>query len=250
MNNHVSHDQTELITTAQGGQIDVYRDKILLAGTQVMGVTVLLVFAWVMRNVLQPKIESARRSLALPVEIERTINTILGRILAETEASRVLVAQFHNGQNYYGGYSYSKLTVTHEAISPGVGALSFNLKEIPLSLYAEDLEIVKQSPTKYAFITPESFTNPRSSGVSKQRMLRMGIDGYYCFLLRGNVNKEDCDIGAVFLQYNSLERVHTINARIEELVATIESYIVPSIESRSLSVRVFDALGSMLARKQ
>lgn len=226
--------------------ITVLKDKAILLGGQSLGIIALLVLAWVSKNILQPKLSAAKRSLALPVETERTINTLLGRILAESMASRVLLAQFHNGQNYYGGYSYSKLTVTHEALSVGTAALAFNIKEVPLSLYAEDIALINQNlllkQTRYAFITPDSFKTP----VCKQRMLRMGVEGYYCFILRGIVDKEEVDVGAIFLHYTTLDKVRAINKALEELILTVESYIVPNNESTNIWVKMYESIGKLL----
>jgi hypothetical protein len=247
-----------VITVPPNSQDDApIKDKLIVVGGQTLGLVSLLVLGWVSKNILQPKLSAAKRSLALPVETEHHINSLLGRILAESCASRVLIAQFHNGQNYYGGYSYSKLTITHETVDNGVATVAFNLREIPLSLYAEDLALVKKKaydneefqellPTNYVFITPNSFGDSKNSSTSKQRMLRMGVEGYYCFLLRGNVDKEERDIGAVFVQYNSLDKVRSINRKIEELVATIESHLVPHIESTNIFIKVLDKLGSLM----
>lgn len=222
------------------------KEKLIILGGQSLGIIGLLVLAWVSKNILQPKLSAAKRVLALPVETERHINGLLGRILATSAASRVLVAQFHNGQSYYSGYSYSKLTITHEVVDAGVASIAFNMKEIPLSLYAEDLALVKQSTNKYVFITSDSFVSNRTSSVSRQRMLRMGVEGYYCFLLQGIVDKEDREIGAVFLQYGDLDRVRNISNEIEELIATVESYLVPHDESSNFFVWGFNMLSSLI----
>jgi len=222
------------------------RDKIFIVGSQSLGVLTLLILVWVHKYILQPRLASVKRTLSLPLEVDRSINQMLGNLLEKSNASRVMVAQFHNGQKYYSGYSYEKLTMTHEAVENGVSAFALTLRDIPLSFYSEEILLAKKNKeyNKITFITPDTLVN----STSKQRMLRNGVEGYYCFMLQTEIDGEVRDIGVIFIQYLDLHCVREITSDMSNLIATIESYLSPNESENNVS-KLFGELFGVFNKK-
>lgn len=61
------------------------------------------------------------------------IVSALDFVMEETEADRVYILEFHNGEHYFSGRSQQKLSCTHEVVSEGISAESHNLQNIRIS---------------------------------------------------------------------------------------------------------------------
>jgi hypothetical protein len=191
------------------------------------------------RTKLQPKLEEVKRSLALPLKTEQRIYAVLGQILNEANADRVVLYQLHNGQEYYSGYSYSKVTATHESLREGISSIVDRVKETPTSLFAEELTVLKESwkQNHKLLVTPGTLEN----STSKQRLLRDGTEAYYGYQLV-DANKE---IGILQIQYCHLNKITQLEDNIGELVGVVNSLIVPEqrdVERVKLFFGIFDAL--------
>lgn len=202
-------------------------------------VVVLLVAASIYKNKLQPKLEEVKRSLALPLKTEQRIYAVLGQILNEANADRVVLYQLHNGQEYYSGYSYSKVTATHESLREGISSVVETVKETPTSLFAEELTVLKDSwraKTKL-LITPGTLEN----NTCKQRLLKWGTEAYYAYQLVDN----DKEIGILQIQYCHSDKITQLEENIGELVGVVNSLIVPEqrdVERVKLFFGIFDAI--------
>lgn len=57
----------------------------------------------------------------------------LNFIMEETEADRVYVMEFHNGEHYFSGRSQQKLSCTYETMSEGISSECHNMQNIRIS---------------------------------------------------------------------------------------------------------------------
>lgn len=213
-----------------------YETLIPVANSVVLAV-VAIILTNLYRTKLQPKLEEVKRSLALPLKTEQRIIAVLGQILNESNADRVVVYQLHNGQEYYSGYSYSKVTITHESLNEGISSIVERVKETPTSLFAEELTLLKTSskPEVPLLITPGSLENSSS----KQRLLRDGTAGYYGYYLVDDKK----EIGILQIQYCHSDRITQPNKDVLDLVGVINSLIVPEqrdVERVNLFFGIFD----------
>jgi len=62
-----------------------------------------------------------------------SIVTALDYVMQETEADRVYVLEFHNGEHYFSGRSQQKLSCTYEVVSEGISAECQKLQNIRTS---------------------------------------------------------------------------------------------------------------------
>lgn len=65
--------------------------------------------------------------------LHSSIISALEYVMSETEADRVYVLEFHNGEHYFSGRSQQKLSCTYEVMSEGISAEAHNLQNIRTS---------------------------------------------------------------------------------------------------------------------
>ncbi len=65
--------------------------------------------------------------------LHSNVVTALEFMRRETEADRVYVLQFHNGEHYFSGRSQQKFSCTHEVVNEGISAEVQNLQNIRIS---------------------------------------------------------------------------------------------------------------------
>tara|TARA_Y100000114_G_scaffold157285_1_gene188888 strand:+ start:7140 stop:7730 length:591 start_codon:yes stop_codon:yes gene_type:complete len=75
------------------------------------------------------------------------IVSALDFIMDETEADRVYILEFHNGEHYFSGRSQQKLSCTHEVVSEGISAESHNLQNIRISNFHSLIKSIAKSET-------------------------------------------------------------------------------------------------------
>lgn len=61
------------------------------------------------------------------------IISALNYVMEETEADRVYVMEFHNGEHYFSGRSQQKLSCTYETMSEGISSECQNMQNIRIS---------------------------------------------------------------------------------------------------------------------
>lgn len=61
------------------------------------------------------------------------IISALNYVMEETEADRVYVMEFHNGEHYFSGRSQQKLSCTYETMSEGISSECHNMQNIRIS---------------------------------------------------------------------------------------------------------------------
>lgn len=65
--------------------------------------------------------------------LHSSIISALEYVMSETNADRVYVVEFHNGEHYFSGRSQQKLSCTYEVVSEGISAESQGLQNIRTS---------------------------------------------------------------------------------------------------------------------
>ena len=73
------------------------------------------------------------KSIAL---IEKQINDVINVILKETDASRVCIVKYHNGNKDMLGKSFLKMSMTNEVVNLGVAPMMTDFKDVFRSLLA------------------------------------------------------------------------------------------------------------------
>lgn len=68
--------------------------------------------------------------------IEKQINDIINTILRETNASRVCIVKYHNGNKDMTGKSFLKMSMTNEVVNLGVAPMMADFKDLFRSLLA------------------------------------------------------------------------------------------------------------------
>lgn len=68
--------------------------------------------------------------------IEKQINDIINVILKDTQASRVCIVKYHNGNKDMTGKSFLKMSMTNEVVNIGVASMMSEFKDVFRSLLA------------------------------------------------------------------------------------------------------------------
>jgi len=77
--------------------------------------------------------EKKGKQLNYDPSMHGNVITALEFILSETEADRVSILEFHNGEHYFSGRSQQKFSCTYEAVSEGISVESSKLQNIRIS---------------------------------------------------------------------------------------------------------------------
>lgn len=93
-------------------------------------------------SMIQDIIQGVSRKHLTPTEsrsiaqIEKQINDIINVVLKETNASRVCIVKYHNGNKDMTGQSFLKMSMTNEVVNLGVAPMMPEFKDIFRSLLA------------------------------------------------------------------------------------------------------------------
>jgi len=131
-------------------------------------------------------------SLVRSIEQDVRVCVLLNLMLERTQASRVLLAQFHNGESLSSGKHFMRISVTHEATAPGVAPLSKYLQNMPLSRLASEIDVLVKS--KVLYISDHEGLAVRC----RQYLRRFGIAHIVQFL----VSDGNRPIGVLAFHYN------------------------------------------------
>lgn len=77
------------------------------------------------------------------IQIEKQINDVINLILKETNASRVCIVKYHNGNKDMTGKSFLKMSMTNEVVNIGIAPMMQDFKDIfrsLLSYWCHELE--------------------------------------------------------------------------------------------------------------
>lgn len=96
-----------------------------------------IIVEWVRKKLNKP---TTSDPLAEAIEHNQEIDHQLQLIMDETEASRIWIAQFHNGGHFYPtGKSIQKFSIFYERVAPAVNSIMELFQNIPVSLFPKAL---------------------------------------------------------------------------------------------------------------
>lgn len=153
-------------------------------------VAFLLWIIW--KRAIKPTFAEQLGSFFIPIDEERRLNTILAQLGVVTNASRVVLAAFHNGALDSDGYHLQKLSTINTYVKDGYSAMSVPIKSLPIAKIGYELEQMLAAPdwleTKYRDDLPDA---------CKAHMSRNSMECMHNRLIRvGNL-----PIGIISLQY-------------------------------------------------
>ena len=91
--------------------------------------------------------ERKSKQLNYDPNLHGSVISALEFTMSETEADRVYVMEFHNGENYFSGKSQQKLSCTYEVVSEGISCEYAKLQNIRVSnMHSMVQEIAKEEP--------------------------------------------------------------------------------------------------------
>ena len=92
---------------------------------------------WVRKKLNKP---TTADPLAEAIEHNQEIDQQLQLIMDETDASRIWIAQFHNGGHFYPtGKSIQKFSIFYEKVAPAINSIMELFQNIPVSLFPKAL---------------------------------------------------------------------------------------------------------------
>lgn len=96
-----------------------------------------IVVEWVRKKLNKP---TTADPLAEAIEHNQEIDHQLQLIMDETDASRIWIAQFHNGGHFYPtGKSIQKFSIFYEKVAPAINSIMELFQNIPVSLFPKAL---------------------------------------------------------------------------------------------------------------
>lgn len=138
-------------------------------------------------------------------QIEKQINDIINIILKETNASRVCIIKYHNGNKDMTGKSFLKMSMTNEVVNIGVAPMMAEFKDVFRSLlaywchemeihdycYIKDVEDIKSKDmTMYQYLSTRNIE--AKYGISLKD-LSGNVIGFMCieYLNKNDFNLEN-----------------------------------------------------------
>lgn len=148
-------------------------------------------------KVLAPKTIMKLDTFMNHLQREKEINTCLAQIGILTNASRVVLCAFHNGQVDFTGYHLQKMSTINSYVARDCSAMAAPIKEVQISSFIQEIEVMLK---KDDWVTSRYQENlPQSC---KDFFSRNGIQCLYNRLVKvGNL-----PIGIISVQYGIEER--------------------------------------------
>lgn len=142
---------------------------------------------------LRHKLTEKKDPIVQRLKSGERLNAELDKILERSDASRVTVAQFHNGSKLASGHEYEKISTTHQVVGPGVSRSKKRIADLPITLFDDVLlKVDKQHVVFYdnASEIPNVGSIFREEGVMSLYILELeSVEGRYA--------------GVMFIEYNS-----------------------------------------------
>ena len=164
------------------------------------GLITLAALAWILWDrLLKNKVVSKLDGVFAPIEEERQLNNLLAQVGVITNASRVVLAAFHNGAIDNCGYHLTKLSTINSYTAPGRLPMTVPIRDLPVGRIMVELESMLDPGAERWSVTEyrEDMPTPCRDHLNKN-----GIHRMYNRLVRvGNL-----PIGILSLQYDEGER--------------------------------------------
>lgn len=185
------------------------------AAVLVSVVGVALVVSWRMSPV-----ETPADHFAKALQTDEQVGAELDRVLADTQADRAIIRQFHNGRSSLSGVSFTFATATHARTAPGLSWTAEDVQPVPLDAYNSLLRRMWADPTRPVCST----AGPGEIGAADRRAERGVVVTAYCPVtdLRGN------PLGIVVAEYVRRPDVPTgVDARLRDAATRVSGYLLP-----------------------
>lgn len=163
-------------------------------------------------NMIDEIINGVRKSHLTPQEsqniarIEKQLNDIINVILRDTDASRVCIVKYHNGNKDMTGKSFLKMSMTNEVVNIGVAPMMGEFKDIFrsfLAYWCHEIDTKKWcviddvNKLKDIDITMYQYLNTRNIEAKYGVPLKDGYNNVIGFLCIEYLSKTDFDINKI-----------------------------------------------------
>lgn len=153
--------------------------------------------------------------------IEKQINDTLNIILKETNASRVSIVKYHNGNKDMTGKSFLKMSMTNEVINIGVASMMTSFKDIFRSFLAYWCHEIEENG--YCII--EDTENIKEQDITLYQYLKtINVQAKYGMALKDNYNNVIGILCIEFLDKDDFD-VKKIKTSLDENFSKIETLI-------------------------
>lgn len=153
--------------------------------------------------------------------IEKQINDTLNTILKETDASRVSIVKYHNGNKDMTGKSFLKMSMTNEVINIGVASMMTSFKDIFRSFLAYWCHEVEENG--YCII--EDTEDIKEQDITLYQYLKtINVQAKYGMALKDNYNNVIGILCIEFLDKDDFD-VEKIKTSLDENFSKIETLI-------------------------
>jgi hypothetical protein len=146
---------------------------------------------------MKPKVTEKLDGVFAPVEEERRLTNILAQIGIVTEASRVVLAAFHNGALDNAGYHLQKLSTVNCYTAPGHIPMNYPIRDLPIGRIMFEIESMLKANDWVCVQYDESMPQPCKDHLIKNDIQRM------CNRL---VKVGNLPIGILSLQYSKTHK--------------------------------------------
>lgn len=119
--------------TIPGINLTFSADALLLLGAGVY-------LIW--NHLMKPSIAKRLDGVWAPIEEERRLTAILAQIGIITNASRVVLAAFHNGQLSRYGFHLQKLTTVNQYTAPDFSPMPYPIRDLPIGRVMTEVEML------------------------------------------------------------------------------------------------------------
>lgn len=186
----IQQDSAPPLPPPQRLQVTLTGDALLVAGAA----------CWLLWDrLVRSKVVSKLDGVFAPIEEERKLNNLLAQVGVITNASRVVLAAFHNGAIDSAGYHLTKLSTINSYTAPGRLPMTVPIRDLPVGRIMVELEMLLDPAADCWCVTEYREDLPAPC---LDHLLRNGIHRMYNRLVRvGNL-----PIGILSLQYDSSER--------------------------------------------
>lgn len=153
--------------------------------------------------------------------IEKQINDTLNIILKETDASRVSIVKYHNGNKDMTGKSFLKMSMTNEVINIGVASMMTSFKDVFRSFLAYWCHEIEENG--YCII--EDTENIKEQDITLYQYLKtINVQAKYGMALKDNYNNVIGILCIEFLDKDDFD-VKKIKTSLDENFSKIETLI-------------------------
>ena len=165
--------------------------------------------------------EKKGKKLKYDPNLHGIVISALDFTMSETEADRVYVMEFHNGENYFSGKSQQKLSCTYEVVSEGISCEYTSLQNIRVSNMHS---MVHYIASEKAFIC-EDLENYKEDLSFKSFLQGKGVQSFFAQPVKSLNGKI---LGVIIIEYVKEKRAWGLNAQefIEKQSRVISGYLI------------------------